>query len=162
MSWRFSRRRLGRDHARSWDGEAGEGPRVLLESPDGAEAHAVWRILHRHGYETMWCPGPRRDAECTLVETGRCHLVDEADVVLSALDLNEPFCQAVVRSLDTDAASRTPVVVVAPRAAEAQWVDELSSSTVVAGPLRAKALLRSIESAGTQAVSEVTGAGTPT
>jgi len=145
--WNCARRRLGKDFARDWDDEARERPRVLFESPDGAEAHAAWTVLRRHGYRTMWCPGPRADAECALSTTGRCRLVEDADAVVSALDLSEPSSQAVARELDAVAEDK-PVVVVAPRATASQWADELRACRVVAGPLSAKVLIRSLDVAG--------------
>ena len=69
------RRPLGNDQARSWEHEEGAGvPRVLIESPDGAEAHAAWRLLQHHGCRTMWCPGPSAAAgtECVLSQSGHC------------------------------------------------------------------------------------------
>ena len=152
MVWNCARRRLGRDHAQAWEDGVSVAPRVLFESVDGAEAHAAWKVLQRQGYRTMWCPGPRSDgAECVLSATGHCRLVEEADVVVSALDLQERCCQAVVRQLDAVAAD-TPVVVVAPKSSAARWADELPACRVVAGPLSAKVLIRSLS---------VAGAGTP-
>lgn len=145
--WSCARRRLGRDFARDWEDETQERPRVLFESADGAAAHAAWAVLRRHGYRTMWCPGPRADAECALSTTGRCRLVEQADAVVSALDLHEPRCQAVARGLDA-VAEETPVVVVAPRAATAQWAEELPACRVVGGPLTTKVLIRSLDVAG--------------
>jgi hypothetical protein len=144
------RRPLGEDFARGWpDGPDDDRPRVLFESPDGAEAHATWKLLRRHGYHTMWCPGPQGgfSTECTLTATGRCPLVGEADAVVAALDLRDPRCEAVVRGLDAQAAE-TPVVVVTPRGATVQWAGELPHSQVVAGPLSSKVLIRSLAEAG--------------
>ena len=56
------RRPLGEDYARGWPAELdqkGKGPLVLFESPDGAEAHGVWKLLSRYGYRMTWCPGPK-------------------------------------------------------------------------------------------------------
>ncbi len=151
MLWSCSRRRLGKDMALGWEEEAHERPRVLFESPDGAVAHAAWMLLRRHGYRTMWCPGPHGDAECALSTTGHCRLVDAADVVVSALDLNEPSCQAVARRLET-VAGDTPVVVVAPKATATDWMEELPDCRVVAGPLSTKVLIRSLDVAGATTV----------
>lgn len=147
MVWNCTRRRLGKDFAHDWEDESEERPRVLFESPDGAEAHAAWVVLRRHGYRTMWCPGPRADAECPLSTTGRCRLVEEADAVVSALNLHDPRCAAVARGLDTVAEDR-PVIVVAPKASTAHWAEELPACRVVAGPLSAKVLVRSLDVAG--------------
>lgn len=90
-----ARAELGRDHAAEWgpphlDHESGEPDaraRVLVEVPDGAEASALWQALGKAGYAVSWCPGPERarGRSCPLVTRGICPLMDEADVVLSAL-----------------------------------------------------------------------------
>ena len=95
------RRPIGEDLAREWYGwseDGAGGPRGPFESPDGAEAHAVWRVLGRHGCRTMWCTGPEGGSPCVLVATGRCRLVDEADLVVSSLDLGDRRCQDVARA----------------------------------------------------------------
>ena len=151
MNWYWWKRSLGRDHARAWGQRADDvtplRPKVLLESPDGAEAHSAWSLLARHGYDTMWCPGPTGRRECALVEKGRCPLVDRADVIVSALDQSDPRCSEVAQRLDEVASglsSPIPTVVVTPRST----VDEVASSLphchVVHGPLNTKMLLRSL------------------
>jgi hypothetical protein len=146
----WTSRPLGKDFARGWhdttrDGDRDDGPRVLFESPDGAEAHATWKLLQRDGYRVTWCPGPQGgfSSECALTTIGHCSLVDEADVVVSALDLRDPSSQEVVRGLN-EAASHTPVVVVASRGAAPRWADELPDCTVLSGPLSSKVLRRSV------------------
>ena len=142
------RRPLGEDFARGWpdgaqDGES--GPLVLFESPDGAEAHAAWKVLRGHGYRMTWCPGPQGgfSPRCALSATGHCQLVDEADAVVSSLELRDPLCGEVVRALDAQA-SETPVVVVAPRGSAARWAEEAPDCEVVAGPLSTRVLVRAL------------------
>jgi len=142
------RRPLGEDFARGWPNEAQDDesePRVLFESPDGAEAHAAWTVLRSHGYRMTWCPGPQGgfSPRCALSATGHCCLVDEADVVVTSLDLRDPQCEEVVRALDAQA-SETPVVVVAPRGSAPRWVEEAPGCEVVAGPLSTKVLVRAL------------------
>ena len=163
MDWFWWTRRLGRDHARTW-GERTDGTprrRVLLESSDGAEAHAVWRLLSRHGYDTMWCPGPsgRHVGECSLVRTGHCPLVDGADVIVNGLDQDDGNCAEVARQLERVAGARTsptPVVVVVPTRRAAEFRASLPHCEVVPGPLRSKVLLHSVSRANPQAAEEVT------
>ncbi len=143
------RRPLGEDYADAWPqgpDEAGQGPLVLFESPDGAEAHAVWKLLGRYGYRTAWCPGPKGgfSRECALAATGYCTLVDEADAVVSSLDLADPLDQKVVRALNDVEAVAKPVVVVATRGSAARWSEELPDCSVVAGPLSSRVLVRSL------------------
>ncbi|HXZ62034.1 MAG TPA: hypothetical protein VEG62_04770 [Acidimicrobiales bacterium] len=142
----WQRRPLGEDQARSWERDDRATPRVLIESADGAEAHAAWRLLQREGYRTMWCPGPRSGpgAQCVLSQSGQCPLVDEADVVVSALDVRDPACACVVRDLDAVAKDK-PVVVVAPVDKVAGLTGELGSARVVPGPLSATAVLGALD-----------------
>jgi hypothetical protein len=157
MNWYWWKRTLGRDHARTW-GQRAEvtppRPRVLLESPDGAEAHSAWSLLARHGYDTMWCPGPTERRECALVEKGRCPLVDRADVIVSALDQSERRCGEVARRLDevaNDPSRPTPMVVVRPSTIADDIASSLLHCHVVHWPLNTKMLLRavSVVTAGT-------------
>jgi len=148
MFWNWMRRPLGEDFASSWPDEASgddDGPLVLFESPDGAEAHAAWKVLRRNGYRMTWCPGPQGgfSPECALSATGHCPLVDEADAVVSALDLRDPVCEKVVRALDAQS-QETPVVLVAPKRSAAHWAGEASNCEVVAGPLSSKVLIRAL------------------
>jgi hypothetical protein len=140
------RQRLGRDFAGKWADH--DRPRILLESPDGAVADAVWKVLHRRGYGFTWCPGPRDDAEeCALTRTGQCPLVETADAVVSALDLGRSCCRVVVKQLDRVAVD-VPVVVVQPGVETARWAaEELSACRVVSGPLNQEVLNDSLSMA---------------
>jgi len=143
MVSKCSPQRIGEDLAREWPARSGAGeggPRILFESPDGAEAHAVWRLLERHGCRTMWCTGPEGGAKCALVAAGRCALVEEADAVVSSLDLRETRCQEVARALDARGAT-TPVVVVARKASAEEWRAKLPACHVLPDPLSARALV---------------------
>jgi hypothetical protein len=161
--WNCMRRPLGEDFARSWRDEASggddRGPLVLFESPDGAEAHATWKVLRRNGYRMTWCPGPQGgfSPECALSATGHCPLVEEADAVVSALDARDPVCEKVVRALDAQAQD-TPVVVVVPKRSAAHWAEEARNCEVVAGPLSSKVLIRALSvaraSAGATAATD--------
>ena len=151
MFWNFTRRPLGDDFASGWpDGAQGEDarPMVLFECADGAEAHAAWKLLRRNGYRMTWCPGPQGgffSPRCALSATGHCPLVEEADAVVSALDLRDPLCEEVVRGLDAQAqAHETPVVVVAPKRLAARWAEEAPDCEVIAGPLSSKVLIRAL------------------
>jgi hypothetical protein len=147
MNWYWWSRRLGKDHARKWSPRA-DGtprPRVLLESPDGAEAHATWKLLSGRGYDTMWCPGPsgRHIRTCSLIRTGHCPLVDGADVIVNALDQSDGKIGEVARHLDKSASPK-PVVVVTPRTSVAEFAALLPHCEVVPGPLSSKTLQSSI------------------
>jgi len=128
----FGRRnavRVGQDQAVGWperEPPGGTNPghrrRLLVESEDGAEAVAIWKLLERRGIDVSWCPGPdaRRSSRCPLVHTGSCRLVDQADAVLCALDLEDPKQRAVLEALNT-AHPEKPVVVAASSGAQRRW-----------------------------------------
>ena len=146
MGWKRWRRPIGEDLAREWHGgseDGGGGPRILFESPDGAEAHAVSRVLGRHGCRTMWCTGPEGASPCVLVATGTCRLVDEADLVVSSLDLGDRRCQDVARALDRRTVE-TPVVVMTRKDSAEEWRAELPTCQVTSDPLSSKALLDAV------------------
>ena len=106
-------------------------------------------MLSRYGYRMTWCPGPTGgfSQQCALAATGHCPLVDEADAVVSTLDLADPLDQEVVHTLNDKVAAAsplTPVVVVAARRSAARWAEDLPACSVVAGPLSSKVLIRSL------------------
>lgn len=153
-----SHRRLGRDQAEGWsqrsepsgasdaEADASDAPKVLLESGDGAEAHALWRLLRRNGYDVSWCPGPRaHDARgCPLVESGHCDLVDEADVVLCSLNLADPSTRQVLEAHHRHEPART-VLVAAPRPLADRYADVIDGSDVVAVPLTGEGVVEAVE-----------------
>ena len=151
-----ARTELGADHAAMWgsphlDREAGGNdprPRVLVEIRDGAEAWGLWRVLERAGYAVSWCPGPDRASgtSCPLVTRGACPLVEDADVVLSALGPPIDSWRAVLE------ASRrhhpdTPVVVGSSALDAARLGALPMGSSQVRAPLRAGEVLRTVEDA---------------
>jgi len=164
MDWYRWRHLLGRDQARNWrraNEETPPRPRVLLESPDGAEAHAVWSLLDRHGYDTMWCAGPsgRPSRECSLVRVGHCPLVDRADVIVNTLDQGDWKCAEVARHLDRSAdvvSHSRPVVAVAPPSAAPELAASLPHCDVVPGPLRSRVLLHQVAQATSPQTAEAT------
>jgi hypothetical protein len=94
--------KLGVDQAAGWPRVTPDGEpklRVLVEASDPAEADAYWHFLGRHGYAVSWCPGPTASHSCTLVTDGRCTLVEEADVVVTALAPNDPYARPVLEHL---------------------------------------------------------------
>jgi hypothetical protein len=102
----FGRGRLGRDFGGRWshlarpDTTHAPRPTVLLEEPRTLRAYAHWRQLSDAGYAPRWCPGPgARHGGCPLVACGRCHLVEQADVVVCALDRTRPSARDVVAAL---------------------------------------------------------------
>jgi hypothetical protein len=146
-------RQLGSDQAHRWnrDHPAVHGrvyPRVLVEAADGAEGFARVRLLESHGYDAMWCPGPTpgHSEECPLVTGDGCPLVDEADVVVTSLDLKGSEAREV---LSTMARTRpeVPVVVETSRAAAEAWADLLQGHGVVMAPTTTVGLLDAVSTA---------------
>jgi hypothetical protein len=151
---RLRRKMLGKDLARRWVGpvvtETGEGrrSRILLEMTDGAEAVAYWRLLKENGYEVEWCPGPEGPPaqRCPLVTSGRCELVERADVVVSALGLDKESCRKVVAARGR-LHPETPVVTQASRSDFARWANLVEGDQPLPTPVCERALLRSLEDA---------------
>lgn len=85
--------------------------RVLLECDDLAIQDGLERVLHESGYDVSVCAGPAsRRAGCALVETGRCGLVDDAEIVVHALAAGEYANREVLTSLVHDH-PETPIVL---------------------------------------------------
>jgi hypothetical protein len=78
------------------------------------------RVLRESGYEVSLCAGPEsRSSGCPLVVSGQCALVEDAQVVVHALDQadgsNRDVLAALMRS-----APETPIIVEAGLVAEEQ------------------------------------------
>jgi len=87
-------------------------PRVVLECPDDARPARVAHQFADAGFDVVVCGGPKRDHPCTIAETGSCHLIDHADVVVNLLGASSGErndVPALVRTTYPD----TPVVVCA-------------------------------------------------
>lgn len=134
-------KKLGTDFARDWRGEfaenvAAKGPTVLLETADGEEAVGLWRALGREGLRMQWCPGPDREADrrCTLVASGQCALLEQADVVVSHLDFTCSAARdtlAALRENQRENPSGAHVVVAAPNFARARFPEITDGVTLV-------------------------------
>jgi DNA-binding NtrC family response regulator len=121
---------------------------VLIEEPDGAEAFAYWHLLTDKGYSVQWCPGPGGPTRgrCALVSTGQCQLVEEADVVVSALGIDHKSSRDVlgaIRRLHPE----TPVVIQASRREFSRWADLFDGESDLRIPVTGRALLDSVEGA---------------
>ena len=113
-------------HPEEWP-EHGGKPRVLIENPDRADLWAHADLLRRAGYDVAICGGPvaeiasarwyrrlvsatterRQRVLCPLVTTGRCSLVEGADVVVSTTQMTDS--REILAALS---ARTSPVLVV--------------------------------------------------
>ncbi|HXQ60700.1 MAG TPA: hypothetical protein VN796_00130 [Acidimicrobiales bacterium] len=148
------RKLLGRDLARSWEHREGtpvaepRRTRVLIEDADGADAFSYWRLLTDNGYEAQWCPGPENHAggRCPLVTSGRCELVEDADVVVSALGIDNEASRKIVGAIKAEY-PETPLVVQGSRREFTRWADLVEGSHPLPTPVTARALLGTVEDA---------------
>jgi hypothetical protein len=96
-----------------WRRQATEGlrqPRVVLECPDGADPARVARSLADAGYDVSVCNGPSPRHRCTLAETSRCGLIEDADAVVNLLGTDTPE-RVEVESVVRTRYPAVPVVV---------------------------------------------------
>ena len=118
-------RKLGIDEAANWPrltpGDASR-PRVLVEVKDPAEADSYWRFLGRHGYDVSWCPGPSATSSCVLVEEGHCPLVEQADIVLTALNPDDVHAKPVLEHLHEPDCMK-PIIAVGRRTRWNEFLD---------------------------------------
>jgi hypothetical protein len=106
--------RLGVDEAANWPRPSRDHkprPQILLEVKDPAEADSYWRFLGRHGYDVSWCPGPTASSSCVLVEDGHCPLIEQADVVVTALKPDDSYARPVLECLH-DQDCMKPIIAV--------------------------------------------------
>ena len=93
--------------------QAGEVRRthVLIEDPE-AVVFDDYARFRAHGFETAVCTGPSCGA-CPLLHGASCRLLDEADILLTTIDLRDPNSRSVLRTIR----SRHPEVPVVVRVA---------------------------------------------
>ncbi len=58
-----------------------------------------------------WCPGPTASSSCVLVDDGRCALIDQADVVVTALKPDDAYARPVLEHL-RDQDCMKPIIAV--------------------------------------------------
>lgn len=99
---------------RPWDYP--ERPRVLIEHPDPDSALELAAAIRRAGCTVGICRGPDRSGDpvtrCPLHRLEPCIGVEGADLVVTALDLDEEANRAVLRGLRARY-PRKPLVVLA-------------------------------------------------
>lgn len=129
---------------REWPAPRGERLRVVVEDADGAERWACTRVLQRAGYDVATCGGPDANGgACRLVDTGRCGLVEGADVVVYNLSTARDANVAVLDAL-RERAAHVPTVVVIPEPDIARHRERLTNCVVVCAPLTSTDLVEAV------------------
>ena len=121
-----------------------ERPRVLIEHPDPDAGLELAAALRSAGFAVAICRGPNGTARCPVHKLEPCVIVEGADVVVSALDL-ERSGRDVLEGLRTRYPD-TPLVVEATAAESIELADVLHGCTVVpvdGEPSRVVAAVRS-------------------
>jgi ribosome-associated translation inhibitor RaiA len=123
-----------------------DGPRVLFENADLGVGYALERLLIERGYATAVCEGPdcRHSRRCALVETGRCDLVSNADVIVHSLDLDRWDQGEVLQALrGCYPAARTVVEISEPSVARHREL--LEGCTLLPFPATRSSLTSAVE-----------------
>lgn len=106
-----------------------ERPRVLIEHPDPDAGLELAAALRGAGFAVAICRGPDGTARCPVHKLEPCVIVEGADVVVTALDL-EREGRDVLEGLRTRYPD-TPLVVEATAAESIELADALYGCTVV-------------------------------
>ena len=116
--------------------------RVLVENPDGAQLWAYAEMLREAGYDVATCAGEHPDGgdRCPLIETGRCGLVEGADVVFSTCSI--PRGDKLLAVLGTQGS--TPIVFEATQPDFERYSHLAQSATLIATPVTEQTLLAAI------------------
>jgi hypothetical protein len=123
--------------------------RVLVENPDGAQLWAYAEVLREAGYDVATCTGEHPDGKdrCPLIETGRCGLVEGADVVVSTCSIQRG--DKVLAVLGSKGS--TPIVFEAPRPELERYSHLAENATLIATPVTERALLDAVARATSEA-----------
>jgi len=125
-------------------------PKVLLECEDASIQDGAERALRDSGYTVAVCNGPatRNSGRCPLVTDGRCRLVEEADVVVHALDASrDEHCEVLsaMRQHQPD----MPIVVEVSTASDTRDSALLATTHHVRYPMTRETLLAAVLTATT-------------
>lgn len=131
--------------------------RVVIENADPASREAERRALRARGLDVVDCGGPRDlgVAGCPVVTSGRCSLVEHADVVLFDLDLDNEDDRAVLAAMRA-AHPDVPVVLEVPTAKARRHAGVLAGLTVIP-PYDAEHLAATVEAAASHPASVTDG-----
>lgn len=97
--------------------------RVLVECDEPSIQDGLERVLRDRGYTVSLCAGPAsRASGCPLVVSGQCGLLEDAQVVVHALDHTDRSNREVLSAL-VQSAPDTPIVVETGLVAEGEGGD---------------------------------------
>ena len=127
-----------------WEERRGR-ERVLVENPDHAQLWAYAEILHEAGYDVATCAGehPEGHDRCPLIESGRCGLVQGADVVVSTCSMQRGDTLLAVLGEQ----GSTPIVFEAPQPDFERYEHLAESATLIPAPVTKRALLDAVAEA---------------
>jgi hypothetical protein len=140
----FRRRKKHTIETGEWEAREGR-KRVLVENPDNAQLWAYAEMLREAGYDVATCSGehPEDGQRCPLVETGRCGLVEGADVVVSTCSM--PRGDKLLAVLGSKGS--TPVVFEAPQPDFERFSHLAEDATLIPTPVDEQALLDAVSRA---------------
>jgi hypothetical protein len=121
------------------------GTRVLVECEDPTIQDGVARVLREGGYAVTQCGGPasRVAGACPLVARGHCALIEDADVVVHALDPAEGEHRLILHAI-RQRVPETPVVVEVAHEYERRHADLLAGCEPVRFPMTRQGLLDAV------------------
>jgi hypothetical protein len=127
----------------SWDSPSGR-TRVLVENPEPSVLWAYADALRSAGYEVATCAGPGAQrggpGACPLVATGRCALVEGADVLVSTSDL--PDIRSILAAIGPGDSPR--VVLETPPPVAEDYREVAPEATLVTSPVTEELLFQAV------------------
>ena len=129
-----------RRHAEPEWTEPSTGRRIVVESGDGAIRWAAERRLSECGYCVVGCDGPVAGHPCALIASGRCPIIERADIVVNVLEQSHgsPACEVFAAMRETYPG--LPIVVEA-RACRGGEIAVDDATVAMSPPLRTATLL---------------------
>lgn len=122
-------------------------PRVVVEHEDPVWRWAAAGVLEQAGYQVLGCGGPHElaDGKCPMVTTGRCALIEGADVVVNGLGIREPVHQDVLGAVQ--GSSSVPVLVELPSPQRERLAADFPGCQRIPFPVRPQDLVTAVGAA---------------
>ncbi|MGB2756863.1 MAG: hypothetical protein WBD02_04290 [Acidimicrobiia bacterium] len=84
-----------------WKHPSSSRPRVLLECPSDLSPSIIATVIERHGMDVHICEGPADGGKCSLLDSGTCDAVNEADVVVNMLGQRRAHGRQIAEAVRT-------------------------------------------------------------